>query len=120
MAKLIYDPVTLIKEYGKRLKKDGIILSDEQINDICKYQFALTRREMELGTLRTVRIKYLGSFQVFKGRVIGIKNKVHEMMKSGKMRQETAMKLEDLCEMYLMNEEIEETSDKVLSNDILS
>lgn len=111
MGKLIYDPVTLIREYGKLLKKDGIILSDDQINDICKYQFALTRREMELGTLRTVRIKYLGSFQVFKGRVVGIKNRVHKMLQSGKMRQETAMKIEDMCEMYLMEEEAEEDED---------
>lgn len=109
MAKLIYDPVTLIKEFIKLVREQGIVLPDNVISEICKYQFVAVRKEMEAGSLQTIRIKYLGSFQVFRGRVIGIKNKMKRLNANGKVKQETADRVIDMCDDYLMNCEDEDT-----------
>lgn len=110
MAKLIYDPVTLIKEFIKKVREQGVVLPDNVISEICKYQFVAVRKEMESGSLQTIRIKYLGSFQVFRGRVIGIKNKMKRLNANGKVKQETADRVIEICDDYLMNYEDEDNN----------
>lgn len=107
MGKLIYEAKTLFKMYAEFIRQVYPELTGEQIEDICKYQFTLVKREIEKGTLETIRIKYLGSFRVFKGRVIGIRNRAKKLYEEGKMKQEEFNAIEEMHNAFL-----EETKDE--------
>lgn len=112
MGKTMYDPATLIKEYTKKIKGDYPGLTDDQISEICKYQFLLTRREIESGSLRTVRIKYFGSYQVFQSRAIGILNKVKRMHSLGKANDSTLEYVSDIVENFLQQEKQQDSEEE--------
>ncbi len=101
MRRLTYDTATLVREYTKKIKGDFPGISDEQISEICRYQFILTGREMEKGTLRNVRVQYLGAFYVPNSRVIGIRNKVKKLHQINKASDETLEYIEEICENFL-------------------
>lgn len=112
MGKLIYDTNTLLKEYKEKIKGDFPGITDDQISEICKYQFLLVRKEIEMGTLRTVRIKYFGSFRVFKGRVLGIRNRMKRLYEAGRMKHENFQEIAEMCDNYLEQNKEETNQDE--------
>lgn len=77
-----------IMEYAKTISDKYPNLTFDQIYSICRSPFKLVAKEMMEGTLRDVRIKYLGVFCVFPGRVKGLLNLTKKNFKLGHVNQD--------------------------------
>jgi hypothetical protein len=101
MGKPTYDAHALIRMFISMIGEKYPHLTNEQIVNVCKYQFVQVRKEMQKGTLRTIRLKYFGSFRVFKGRVIGTLNKAKKMQNIGRIKKERLEEIEQMAQEYL-------------------
>ena len=97
-------PALYIQEYYELIKEKYPHLSHSQVDDICRTSFKLIRSEMQSGSLRTVRLMYLGSFKVNRGRAIGLLNKTHKMFKAEKVKKPTLDYITEIVSEYLKRE----------------
>ena len=103
ISRLHYDAATLIREYYQTIK-GNYNLTEEDISLICRYQFILTRRTIEAGSLATIRIKYMGTFTVFKGRVIGLFKRAKKLRADHKITAEDMERIELMATNYMEHE----------------
>ena len=62
----------LIEEYYQSIKEDYPDLTLEQCREIVMSPYNMLKNEMSSGNLSTVRLKYLGTFLVYKARAKGM------------------------------------------------
>ena len=65
-----------IFDYARTIQEKYPDLTPNEIYEICRTPFRLAALEMKSGSLKDVRIKYLGTFCVFPGRVKGVLNSI--------------------------------------------
>jgi hypothetical protein len=97
-------PVDYIIEYYESIKDQYPHLTFTDIERVCRNNFRLIKSEMKKGSLRTIRLRYLGTFIVFKGRALGMLNKTRKMHQSGKVDEKTLVYIENIVKEYLKRE----------------
>ena len=97
-------PDEFIKKYYATIKEKYPDITEKQVIDICKSPFKLVASEMRKGTMKDIRIKYLGSFTIFPGRVKGLLNKVTKFYEDGKCGIESLTKMQTLTTTYNNNQ----------------
>jgi hypothetical protein len=90
----------LIVEFAKQMQVKLPELSLQQISAVCKAPFRLVASEMKVGSLRTVRIKYLGCFTVYPGRVKGMLKKTRLLHEKGTVPDSQLQDIENMAENY--------------------
>lgn len=98
-------PDEFIKEYYDTIKEQYPNLTEKQVIDICKSPFKLVAAEMKSGNMRDIRIKYLGSFTVYPGRVKGLLNKAISDYENGKCGIEKLTKVQTIASAYKINQQ---------------
>jgi F420-0:gamma-glutamyl ligase-like protein len=97
-------PDEFIREYHATIKHLYPELTEKQIIDICKSPFKLVATEMKKGTMKDIRIKYLGCFTIFPGRVKGLLKKVTDLYENGKVNIEYLTEVQTLAQTYSNNQ----------------
>lgn len=77
-----------IFDFAETIKEKYPHLTPDQIYAICRSPFKLVASQMKAGTLTDIRIKYLGSFCVFPGRVTGLLNVMKKKFSEGKITKD--------------------------------
>lgn len=93
----------LIAEFTSLIRERFPEVSVEQVYNICRSPFKLIASEMKSGRLRSVRIKYLGTFSVFPGRVKGIYKKIQILHSQGKASDERLAQAKKRMDDYFSN-----------------
>ena len=111
MGKLFTDVTGLIKEFISTIREKYPDLTEKQLIEVCKGQFLNARKEIEKGSLRTIRIKYFGSFRVYRSRAVGVLNFAKRRYENGKVSKQRYEELQHIVEAFLEEEEQEEDED---------
>lgn len=98
------EPVDFIIEYYESIKDDYPHLTFADIERVCRNNFRVIKSEMKNGTLRTIRLRYFGTFVVFRGRALGMLRKTEKMQKQGKVTEETYHYIHEIVGNYLKRE----------------
>lgn len=93
----------LIEEFYNKKKEEYPNLSLEQMKDICFGPWKFLKDEMESGELPTVRLKYFGTFQVYKGRAEFMLRNLKERFEANKITEKQYFKLKKMLEKFLKN-----------------
>lgn len=97
-------PDEFIREYYATIQHLYPELTEKQIIDICKSPFKFVASEMKKGTMKDIRIKYLGCFTIFPGRVKGLLKHVTDLYESGKTNIEHLTNIQKLANNYSINQ----------------
>lgn len=79
-------------------------LNLEQFKEVVFTPWVFLRKEMESGELETVRLKYFGTFQVYKGRAQRMLINLKQRFKFNKIETTQYFKLKDMLEKFLNKE----------------
>lgn len=82
-------------------------LNLEQVKEGAFHPWVFLRKEMESGELRTVRLKYFGTFQVYEGRARNMLINLKERFKFNKINPEQYYKLKTMIEKYIKRKDNE-------------
>jgi len=95
------DNQILIQEYYKRVQEKYPHLTFDEVKLICVTPFTYTRQEMESGNLKTIRLKYLGTFLVYPKRVQGLIVTMARLFKELKVDAKVYFKKKAIIDKYL-------------------
>ena len=104
------DNQILIQEFYERMQKKYPHMTFDEVKLICVTPFTYVRQEMESGNLRTIRLKYLGTFLVYPKRVSGVLAAMTQQFKDLKIDAKLYFKKKAIMEKYL--EHVEENKNK--------
>ena len=107
---MIKEPSDYIDEFYEKIKTEYPHITAKQVDNICRTNFRMLKAEMQKGTLKKVRLRYLGSFLVYKGRAIGLYNKTVKMFEDEKINVDTLNYIRKIVKQYLKREYDEEIS----------
>lgn len=103
-----------IFDYARTIQEKYPNLTPDQIYEICRTPFRLAALEMKSGGLKDVRIKYLGTFCVFPGRVKGVLNSVSKAHAAQKITDEVMASFQLKHDNYFkMHKDEKSTLDEV-------
>ena len=102
----------LIEEFYTKMLPLFPNLTLEQVTNICYTQYLFLREHIEGGKLGEVRLKYLGSFQVYPGRAENYLYNLKERLKYHKIEPTVYKRLSTMIENYLKNIKDESTVEK--------
>lgn len=80
-------------------------LNLDQFKEVVFHPWVFLRKEVESGSLETVRFKYFGTFQVYTGRAKRMLQNINERMKFNKIDSTQYFKLKDMLENFLKNKD---------------
>lgn len=80
-------------------------LNLEQFKEIVFNPWVYLRKEMESGELDTVRLKYFGTFQVYKGRAKRMLINLNQRFKFNKIETKQYFKLKNMLEKFINKSE---------------
>ncbi len=100
----------LVEEFYEKNKEKFPGLSFEQVKEICYAPFIMTRKEMESGSLATIRLKYFGTFLVYPKRVAAALRVMEKNFKELKMPAKMYFQKKAMIEEYLNNQENEQSN----------
>lgn len=98
------EPAEQIAEYYESIKHLHPNLSLAQVETICRSSSKLLKRELEKGSLKTVRLKYLGQFSVQKGRAKGMLRKTEIMFRREKVSLDIRNYIQGIVKEYFKRE----------------
>lgn len=78
-------PNDFISEYYQTIKDQFPDLTLSQVSDICHSPFKLVVHHMREGSMMDIRLKYLGCFTIFPGRVKGLLTSTVKAYEDGKL-----------------------------------
>lgn len=104
------EPADYIDEFYEKMKHEYPHISRKGFDDICRTNFRMLKTEMQNGSLRTVRLRYFGTFRVYRGRAIGLLNKTEKMFKDGKISEDIRDYIRRIVKIFLKREYNEEIS----------
>jgi nucleoid DNA-binding protein len=104
------EPHDYIEEYYESIKDKYPHLSYSDVEHICRSYFKVLKEEMTKGTLKTVRFKYFGTFNVYRSRAIGLLNKTKKMHEENKVNAETVEYIKGIVANYLKTQHNETLS----------
>jgi len=97
----------LIEEFYNKKREEYPNLSLEQMKDICFSPWKFLKDEMESGELPTVRLKYFGTFQVYKGRAEFMLRNLKERFEENKVTKKQYLKLTNMLKKFLKSKQNE-------------
>lgn len=97
----------LVEEFYEKNKEKFPDLSFEQVKEICYAPFIMTRKEMESGSLATIRLKYFGTFLVYPKRVAATLKMMEKNFKELRMPAKMYFEKKAMIEKYLKTKENE-------------
>ena len=95
------DNQILIQKYYEEISKKYPHLTFDEVKLICVTPFTYTRQEMESGNLRTIRLKYLGTFLVYPKRVQSLLATMITAFKELRIDAKVYFKKKAMMEKYL-------------------
>jgi len=87
-------------DFAETIKDKYPNLTPAQIYAICRSPFKLVANNMKEATLKDIRIKYLGTFCVFPGRVVGLLNIMKKKFSEGKITEDQLIEYQRLHDNY--------------------
>lgn len=90
----------LIFDFAKTIVDQHPGLSQDDIYAICRSPFKAVTDQMKTGQLKDIRVKYLGTFVVFPGRVKGILNSLQKKVGSGKVSSQLVQRAQVIHDNY--------------------
>ena len=90
----------ILHNFAKQIADQYPELTPDQIYEICRTPFKLAANEIRSGSLKNIRIKYLGTFMVFPGRVKGILNFATKGLQTNKITEERFQGIKAICDNY--------------------
>ena len=93
-----------ISEYYEVIKDIYPHLTSKQVDNICRTNFKMIKSEIQKGSLKTIRLRYFGTFRVYKGRAIGMLNKTKKMLENGKIQESNLSYVKKIVTDYLKRE----------------
>ena len=87
-------------DFAETIKDKYPNLTPAQIYAICRSPFKLVASQMKAGTLTDIRVKYLGSFTVFPGRVTGLLNIMKIKFSEGKITEDHLAEYQAFSDNY--------------------
>ena len=95
----------LIKEYYEFIKDKYPDLTFEQLKEVVSSPFEMLKEEMASGELKTIRLKYLGTFLVYPKRVKAYLEHLKSKFKLNKVDRNEFFQAKSMIETFLENEE---------------
>jgi nucleoid DNA-binding protein len=95
----------LIKEYYESIKDKYPNLTFDQLKEAVSTPFEMLKEEMASGELKTVRLKYLGTFLVYPKRVKAWLEHLKQRFKLNKVDRREYFETKSMIEKFLENEE---------------
>lgn len=90
----------LINEFVNTIKDKYPNLTNEQLVTICRAPFKTVANEMRSGNLFNIRIKYLGNFCIYPGRVKGLLAKTVQKYEKGLLTEARMLEVTDKAIEY--------------------
>lgn len=104
----------LIFEFAQTILEENPGLTPDDIYAICRSPFKAVTTQMKSGGLKDVRIKYLGNFMVFPGRVKGVLTNVQKGFNKQKVSPELMQKIQAIHDNYFkLREDGEDTCKEI-------
>jgi hypothetical protein len=97
------DNLDLMKGFYEEEKHKYPDVSFEQFKEICFGPWRFLKHEMESGRLPEVRLKYFGTFQVYKGRAKNMLINLEKRYVEGKVKEREYLRLKEMITKYLNN-----------------
>ena len=97
----------LVEEFDGKNKEKYPELRFEQVKEICYDHYIMTRKEMESGSLATIRLKYFGTFLVYPKRVAATLKMMERNFKELRMPAKLYFEKKAMIEKYLKTKENE-------------
>lgn len=97
----------LYKEFYDKEKDNYPDLDFKSMRDLIKTPWIFLKRSMEDGFLCSVRFKYFGVFNVYKGRVKFMRKRTEENFKKGYITEEKYKEYTKILDRYLNKDENE-------------
>lgn len=91
----------LLEEFYQGVKDEFPDVSFEQIKEVCFGPWRFLKQEMESGNLPSVRFKYFGTFQVYKGRAKNMLYNLEKKFQNNKIEEDQYLKYKNMIEKYL-------------------
>ncbi len=101
----------LIKEFHSTIKQEFPDITIEELTLICYSPWKFLKEEMGSGKMTKVRLKYLGTFQVYPKRVAYILSQLDERLRNGKITKKYYDTIKKILEEYLKNNPIIQEED---------
>jgi nucleoid DNA-binding protein len=100
--KIIFED--LIKEFYKENEEDLHGLSLKEVRDICIFPFKSIRKHIESGLLPSIRIMYLGVFQVYKKKAKSELSQLRKKHEEGHITTSQYEEYKNVLKTYLDGE----------------
>lgn len=91
----------LVKEYYERVKHLYPGIPYEEFKLSCVTPFTFVRKEIESGELKTIRLKYFGTFLVYPKRVTGMLERMKQQFKDLKLDAKVYFTKKAMLEKYI-------------------
>lgn len=98
------DASDYIHEFYDRIHSDYPHISFNQVDNICRANFRMVKKEFESGSLRNIRLRYFGVFTVYRGRAKGLLSKTENMLTDGKITTEIRDYIKRIVTEYFKRE----------------
>jgi hypothetical protein len=95
----------LIEEFYEKNRDKFPGLNLDQVKEICYAPFIMTRKEMESGSLATIRLKYLGTFLVYPKRVEATLKMMEKNFKELRIAPKQYFEKKSMIEKYLKSKQ---------------
>jgi|VirMetMinimDraft_7_1064189.scaffolds.fasta_scaffold03147_11 hypothetical protein len=99
------DSRELITEFHQELLEKYPDITYEEVRDICYAPFTFTRKQMESGECKTVRLKYFGTFRVYPGRAKGLLVRLKDKFEAKLVEPSEYFRIKAMIETYLQDNE---------------
>ncbi len=91
----------LLEKYHNSIKEDYPDMTYEHLREIVSTPFNMLKEEMSKGNLSTVRLKYLGTFLVYKNRAKGLLSNLTERFKMHKIDKKEYFETKKMIDDYV-------------------
>ena len=95
------DNSDLLHEYYNQVKHQYPDLSFEDFREVVTSPFNMLKEDMKAGKLSTVRLKYLGTFLVYKNRAKGLLKSLTDRFKMHKIDKKEYFDIKKMIDEYL-------------------
>lgn len=99
----------MLNDFYLTIKEQFPTLTESEITLICKSIFLNVKETIKAGELETARVKYLGSFKVFPGKVRNLKTKYTSHYNRGLMGEKEYTRLMTMINKYELSRDSTES-----------
>lgn len=91
----------IFEEYYEKHSSQFPGIPKEQVKEACYGSWIFLKKEMESSELPNIRLKYFGTFRVYKSKVIKMLSVMKERFKNKKIDPKNYFRVKKMLEIYL-------------------